>query len=165
MKRGLTAAASLLATSLLAGNQASVMAAAATALQVGDCVIFREGGAGQLLKTPTYWLKGSLAAVSHRQHQFDRCPHLGKPVAAYTPADRARLAAAMPCAEHASSNLPRPVEVTRVQVIVAEWETPWSYQHGTTGWLFRGQFLEQTLQKGAVIDMDSAWLERCEPER
>jgi hypothetical protein len=168
--RGLTAVASLLVASLLAAplladEAASLMAAAATGPQVGDCVIFREGGAGQLLTTPTYWLKGSLAAVSRRQHQFDRCPRLGKPLAAYTPADRARLAAAMPCAEHASSDLPRAVEVIRVQVTVAEWETPWSYQHGTTGWLFRGQFLEQALQKGAVIDMDAAWLERCEPER
>ena len=34
-------------------------------------------------------------------------------------------------------------------------------QQGTTGWLFRGKFLEQTLKKGEVIDMDATWLLHC----
>ena len=72
------------------------------------------------------------------------------------------LAAAMPCVENESAAVPKDVEVTRLQVTVDDWETPWSHQHGTTGWLFRGQFLDQTLRKGAVIDMDAVWLERCE---
>ena len=164
-------AGSLLAAALLADDAAPAASAssAASAPQLGDCVIFSEGGAGRLLKAPTYWLKGSIAALSRQRRQLDRCPRIGKPASAYTPADYARLAAAMPCEEQASvsiaDTLPRDVEVTRVQVRVAEWETPWSHQHGTPGWLFRGRFLEQSLQKGALIDMDAAWLERCEVER
>jgi hypothetical protein len=165
-------AGSLLAAALLADDAApaaSAFSAASAGPQLGDCVIFSEGGAGRLLKAPTYWLKGSIAALSRQRWQLDRCPHIGKPAAAHTVADYARLAAAMPCVEPASvsvvDTLPREVEVTRVQVLVAEWETPWSHQHGTTGWLFRGQFLEQTLRKGALIDMDAAWLEGCEGER
>jgi len=164
-------AGSLLAAALLADDAAPAASAssAASAPQLGDCVIFNEGGAGRLLKAPTYWLKGSIAALSRQRRQLDRCPRIGKPAAAYTAADHARLAAAMPCVEAASvsvgDTLPREVEVTRVQMLVSEWETPWSHQHGTPGWLFRGRFLEQSLQKGALIDMDAAWLERCEGER
>jgi hypothetical protein len=172
VKRALAAIAGmLLAASLLADDAAppATASAAASGPQVGDCVIFREGGAGRLLKEPTYWLKGSIAALSRQRRQLDRCPRIGKPASSHTPADRAQLAAATPCVEpalaNASAELPRDVEVMRVQVMVAEWETPWSHQHGTTGWLFRGQFLDQPLQKGVLIDMDASWLERCEAER
>jgi len=48
-------------------------------------------------------------------------------------------------------------------MVVEEWETPWSNQHGTGGWLFRGQFLDIPLAKSVQIDMDATWLERCEP--
>lgn len=172
MRRALAAiVASLLAASLCADDDAPDTASspAASGPQVGDCVIFREGGAGRLLTAPTYWLKGSIAALSRQRRQLDRCPHIGKPASAFTPADQARLAAAMPCVEQTSASAlatpPREVEVMRVQVAVADWETPWSHQHGTTGWLFRGRFLEQPLAKGALIDMDATWLERCEAGR
>ncbi|MCB1965552.1 MAG: hypothetical protein KDI64_05745 [Candidatus Accumulibacter sp.] len=168
MTRALSAiAGSLLAAGFLAGGAAGAASdsAPASGPQVGDCVIFREGGAGRLLKAPTYWLKGSIAGISRQQRQLERCPRIGKPASAYTPADHARLAAAMPCLEHLSGSPARDVEVLRVLVTVSDWETPWSHQHGSTGWLFRGQFLGQTLQKGAEIDMDAAWLERCGAER
>ncbi len=172
-------AASLLGSSPLADDAAPAASTSAAAArpQPGDCVIFREGGAGRILKAPTYWLQGSIAAVYRQRRPLDRCPRIGKPASAYTATDRARLAAAMPCVEQAAvtadetasgsaaKSLPGDVEVTRVQVRVAEWETPWSHQHGTTGWLFRGQFLDQPLQKGGLIDMDAAWLERCAAER
>lgn len=164
MRRARSAIAGAVLAASLVVDGAAVAAPAspeASGPQAGDCVIFREGGAGRLLKAPTYWLKGSIAGVSRQQRQLDRCPHIGKPAAAYTLADRARLAAAMPCLADAPATVPTVVEVLRVRVTVVDWETPWSHQHGTTGWLFRGHFLDQTLQKGAVIDMDAAWLERC----
>ncbi len=127
--------------------------------QIGDCVIFREGGAGWLLKAPTYWFKGSLASLSRERRLANVCLRIGKQASAYTQADQLRLAAALPCVDKESEV--GEVAVLRARVAVEAWETPWSQQHGSTGWLFRGQFLEQTLSKGAVIEIDAKWLEPC----
>jgi hypothetical protein len=89
-----------------------------------------------------------------------RCPRLDKPLAAYTRTDWLRIAASTPCVD--SDADVAEVDVLRVLVSVDGWETPWSHQHGTAGWLFRGQFLDQKLEKGGVIDMDATWLQRCE---
>lgn len=128
---------------------------------LGDCVMFREGGDGLLLKTPTYWLKGSVADISHERRWAGRCPKIGKQVSAYSRDDWVRIAAATPCVENDADG--RDVPVLRIRVTVDDWETPWSNQHGTVGWLFRGYFLDKALKKGESIDMDAQWLERCEP--
>jgi hypothetical protein len=131
--------------------------------KLGDCVMFREGGVGLVLKTPTYWLKGSIADMGHERRLAGRCPDIGKQVSAYSREDWVRVAAATPCVENDADV--REVDVLRIRVAVEEWETPWSNQHGTAGWLFRGYFLDQALKKGGLIDMDAKWLERCEPRR
>ncbi len=87
-----------------------------------------------------------------------RCALIGKPLQASTRDVWVRVAAATPCVE--SDAEVREVAVMRITVAVEEWETPWSNQHGTVGWLFRGHFLDKTLKKGELIDMDAAWLER-----
>ena len=130
-------------------------------IALGDCAIFREGGDGRILRTPVFWLKGTVAGVARERRLAALCPQIGKPLAAYTRADYAQVAAASPCVQ--SDTEVREVGVTRIQLRVDDWETPWATQHGTTGWLFRGYFLAQSLQKGVVIDMDANWLERCEP--
>lgn len=150
----------LLARSAVADPAPAEAVPAASGPNVGDCVMFREGGAGRLLKSPTYWLKGSIAGMSHELRMANVCPRLSKPLSSYTPADWALLAAAMPCVDKDSDV--REVAVLRIRVSVESWETPWSYQHGTVGWLFRGKFLDQTLRKGELIDMDANWLEPCE---
>lgn len=157
-------AAAVLAVSVLAdeGGAAAGPAAVPSDPQIGDCVMFREGGAGLLLRTPVYWLRGSIAGVSRTRRMAQACPHIGKQAAAHTPADHALLAAAMPCVDKGADAVE--VDVVRVQVAVDDWETPWSPQQGTTGWLFRGKFLNQTLEKGKVIDMDATWLVRCEAD-
>jgi len=131
--------------------------------QVGDCAIFREGGGGLILKAPTYWLQGTIAAISRERRVAGRCPQIGKALAAYTREDWARVAAATPCVEHDAEV--REVDVLRIRLRVDDWETPWSHQHGSTGWLFRGHFLDQPLNKGEVIDMDASWLARCAAQR
>jgi hypothetical protein len=153
--------ACLVAAPLFAGEATdpAAVAAVSPAPRIGDCVVFREGGAGWLLKTPVYWLRGSIAEIKRERRTLARCPQIGRLPSAYTRADWALLARAMPCAENDGQT--GEVEVTRVLVAVEEWETPWSSQHGTARWLFRGQFLDQTLTKGAMIDMDAGWLARC----
>ena len=149
---------SSLALALLAGSAGASEPAAGP--QVGDCAIFREGGAGRIFKAPTYWLKGTIAAISAERRVAGRCPQMGKSQAAYTRDDWLRIAASTPCV-HSDAEI-REVDVLRIRLSADEWETPWSHQHGTTGWLFRGYFLDRELKKGAVIDMDASWLERCE---
>lgn len=126
----------------------------------GDCVMFREGGVGRVFKTPTYWLKGSIADIRQERRLAGRCPKMGKQESAYTREDWMRIAAATPCVENDADV--GEVAVLRIRVAVEEWETPWSNQHGAVGWLFRGYFLDQELKKGGLIDMDANWLERCE---
>jgi hypothetical protein len=128
--------------------------------QVGECVIFREGGGGYVFKAPTYWLKGTIAGLFEERRTAGLCPKIGKPETAYSSEDWIRVAAATPCVQNAAEV--REVSVLRVQVKVDAWETPWSNQHGTAGWLFRGQFLDKPLHQGETIDMDASWLERCE---
>lgn len=131
-------------------------------LGIGDCVEFREGGDGRLLKTPAYWVKGSVSKLVAEKRWMAPCPRLGKLLSTYSQGERVRLFEAMPCSWDADE--PRLVDVTRVQVIVDSWETPWSIQHGAAGLLFRGAFMGRELVKGGTIDLDSAWLERCESE-
>jgi hypothetical protein len=135
------------------------IAAAAPAFEVGDCVIFREGGAGLLLKSPSYWLRGSVVAIAQERRLAAHCPDIGKPPSGYTHEDWVRLAAAAPCVE--SDADVRIVDVLRIRVAIEDWETPWSYQHGTAAWLFRGQFLDQRLHKGGLVDFDANWLQAC----
>jgi len=168
VKRALLATAGcLLAASVLADAPAVPAASSGepSVPQIGDCVRFREGGDGLLLRTPTYWLTGSLVGIARERRKLGLCPRFGKPASAHTQGERALLAAAMPCVEQLPDGGPVDVEVLRLRVRVDDWETPWSYQHGTTGWLFRGQFLDQTLARGVVLDMDASWLERCEAVR
>jgi hypothetical protein len=131
-----------------------------TGPQLGECAIFREGGTGRVFKAPTYWVKGSISSVSREQRTAGRCPQIAKSVAAYTRDDWVRIAAATPCVQTDAEV--REVDVLRIRLSVDEWETPWSHQHGSVGWLFRGYFLDTPLKKGEVIDMDASWLERCE---
>ena len=152
--------AALLSVFFAPANALPLASTGASSLQLGDCVMFREGGAGFLLRTPTYWLRGLVAGISPERRLARRCPEIGKLMPAYTREDWARVAAAMPCVD--SDADVREVDVVRIRVAVEAWETPWSNQHGTVSWLFRGHFLDQALNKGALIEMNSSWLERCE---
>lgn len=137
--------------------------ASATEAQVvvDDCVVFREGGDGRLLRTPTYWLKGRVASVTSVRHLTPLCPVPAKPPSAYSREERVLLARAAPCVHHDADI--REVELQRAQVVVEAWETPWSNAHGSAGLLFRGAFLGQTLVKGEIVELAADWLERCKP--
>ncbi len=130
--------------------------------QIGACAIFREGGAGFVVTTPIYWLRGSISGIRHERRLAGVCPRAGKAPGAYTRDDWARAAAAAPCVEKAAEA--REVDVVRVTLVADAWETPWSHQHGSSGWLFRGHFLNTALKKGGGVEMDASWLARCEAQ-
>jgi hypothetical protein len=130
------------------------------ALRPGECVVFREGGGGYVLTAPTFWLQGRVAAIETQRRWAGRCPVIGKSLSAYSRSDWARVVEALPCVDDDSDA--GEVSVVRVQVAVESWETPWSNQHGAAGWLFRGMFVDRPLKKGGIIDMDAAWLQRCD---
>lgn len=128
--------------------------------QPGDCLRFREGGSGRLFKSPTWWLRGTVVEVRSEPRRLELCPRFDKPRQAFSVEDWTLLASALPCAGSAAA-LGREVEVTRVSLRVDAWETPWTRPHGESGWLFRGQFLDQPLRVGALLDLDAGWLESC----
>lgn len=163
IRRALLFVSALSLTGATAASEVSPPAAGQTGPQVGDCAIFREGGDGRVFKTPTYWLKGTISSVSRERRVAGRCPQIARPRAAYTRDDWVRVAAATPCVQTDAEV--QEVDVLRIKISVIDWETPWSHPHGTTGWLFRGYFLDTPLKKGEVIDMDASWLEHCEPRR
>lgn len=129
---------------------------------VDDCAIFREGGAGRLFKAPTYWMKGRVQRIYLERKLTVRCPVIAKPVQAFTHDDWVRLVSAAPCVTDDAEI--REVESELVELIVESWETPWSLQHGASGWLFRGYFLDKALKKGGALELNSAWLRHCEPD-
>ncbi|NJA88536.1 hypothetical protein HCX48_04755 [Rhodocyclus tenuis] len=162
----LWAAASAVAQTALSAQEFAPeppRAAAETPLgpQPGQCALFREGGQGYVLKAPTYWLRGTLTEVRRERRHAGLCPAQEKPPSRLSPEDRARYAAALPCVRRANDE--REVDVWRVTLRVEAWETPWTRAHGASGWLYRGQFLDQPLREGALLDLDAAWLEACEP--
>jgi hypothetical protein len=149
----------LLAASVAASDEV-LPVAAQSGPQVGDCAIFSEGGNGRIFRMPTYWLRGTIVSVSRERRTAGRCPQIAKPDSGYKREDWVRIAESTPCVQTDAEV--REVDVVRIKLRVDEWETPWSYQHGTPGWLFRGYFLDTLLKKAEVIDMDASWLERCE---
>lgn len=163
IKHALLFVSALLLTGAAVASEALPLAVGQTGPQVGDCAIFREGGGGRIFKAPTYWLKGTIDGVARERRLAGRCPQIARPLAAYTRDDWLRVAAATPCVQTDAEV--QEVNVLRIKISVNDWETPWSHQHGATGWLFRGYFLDTPLKKGQIIDMDASWLEHCEPRQ
>lgn len=139
---------------------ANIASAESAAVSVGDCVVFREGGLGHLLKTPTYWLSGKVVGISSETRIAQRCPFVGKPLSSYSQQDWARIVAATPCI--GINEIAYEVSVMRIRFSVEAWETSWSKSHGATGLLFQGYFLDQKLEKGVEIEIDARWMAHCD---
>ena len=141
--------------------QAEPSSTTQTTFKPGDCVIFREGGEGWVLKAPTYWLKGTVTGFSVEQKMTQICPVINKQEYAYSSEDWAKLAEASPCVDREEDI--REVAVPRMSVRVEEWESAWTRAQGKSGWLFKGRFLGHQLNKGDVIFMNPDWVESCTP--
>jgi len=126
----------------------------------GDCAVFREGGAGYILTTPVYWLRGRIEEVYTRPHQMALCPQLGKTPERYTRDDWMKIAETYPCANEPAKV--RELQAVRIRLRAEAWDTPWTSQHGHNGWLYRGHFLKTELKEGVVLDIDGSLLERCD---
>ena len=126
----------------------------------GDCALFREGGAGRILKGPVYYVRGSITEIYRRPHAMGVCPDPGKPRERYSRADWKQLADAYPCV--ADERNARDIEVIRIRMRAEKWDTPWTQSHGQNGWLFRGHFLDTELKDGVVLDIDGTLLLRCD---
>ena len=136
-----------------------VMTSGAMAHEIGACVVYREGGVGKVLKTPTYWVRGQVHEIRTEQRLAARCPGLAKPLWSFTHQDWLERAAAFPCVDDEADI--REVTVSRVRFLVDAWETPWSRAQGVAGLLFRGQFMGVDLSRGAIVELDASWLESC----
>ena len=49
----------------------------------------------------------------------------------------------------------------RIRLRVDDWDTPWALQHGRSGMLMKGHFLNIELKEGVGLDIDAGLLERC----
>ena len=123
--------------------------------------MFREGGEGYILKTPTYWLRGTVDAIYRRPHRMALCPQMGKPREALharrLDAGRRRL----PLRHHCPAK-EREVEAIRIACV----PTPGTRLDVTarTQWLALSRpFPQHRTQGGCHLDIDGTLLERCEP--
>jgi len=128
---------------------------------VGDCVIFREGGEGRLLKSPTFWVKGVVSEMRREREPVRDCPSTVGAGSVISREALWQLARSAPCALNRGGSDPAEVEVTWVQVVVDAWETPWTNAHGDVGLLFRGTYIGQPLAKGGTVKMLADGLKSC----
>lgn len=128
----------------------------------GDCAALREGGGGYILKEPTYYVKGAIIEIYRRPHRMEVCPTANKQRERYTRDDWQRYADAFPCVS--APELVKDVEAIRIRLRVSEWDTPWGLNHGKTGMLFRGHYLNTELKEGVELDIDGALLQRCDTD-
>lgn len=128
---------------------------------VGDCVVFREGGEGRLLKSPTFWVKGVVGETRRERVPLRDCPATAGAGSAVARDALWQLARSAPCVLDRADNNPTEIDVTWVRVVVDAWETPWTAAHGDIGLLYRGTYIGQPLVKGGVIEMLADWLKSC----
>lgn len=128
---------------------------------VGDCVVFREGGEGRLLKSPSFWVRGVVSEMRRGRERVKDCPAAVGAGSMISREALWQLARSAPCVFNRGENDPAEVDVTRVRVVVDAWETPWTTAHGDVGLLFRGTYIGQPLVKGGQIEMLVDWMKSC----
>jgi len=126
----------------------------------GQCVMYREGGAGWILTEPVYWLKGTTVAAEVRKRKIDLCPDFGgKPVSRLSRAEFNQLAKQQPCV--AKSENVKEGEFAVIRLRIDDWETPFAQRTANAGRLHRGHYLDRPLVKGEEIELDADLLGAC----
>lgn len=126
----------------------------------GACVMYREGGAGWVLREPEFWLKGVVIAAEIRSRRVERCIDSGKPVTQLTRDEFNRLATAQPCVSR--DDLAREESWGAIRLRVDGWETPHARKLANAGRLYQGHYLAHKLEKGGELEIDATLLRACE---
>lgn len=130
--------------------------------RAGTCVNYREGGAGWLLTQPVYWLRGETVSARVEKRKIARCPEsAGKLPQNYSREEFVRLLRAKPCQAQASTDNGSEIDIGVIRVRITDWETPWARREASAGRLYRGQYLDQPLQRSQEIDIDADLLSEC----
>ena len=130
-------------------------------LRNGSCVMYREGGAGWVITEPVYYLRGEVLAGEVRTRHLGVCPQVpGKAVENYSRDEFIRLAKAHPCVSETAKE--RDEQVGVIHLRVSDWETPHARKAENAGRLYRGNYLDQRLEKGLEIEIEADLLGTCE---
>ena len=130
-------------------------------LRAGSCVVYQEGGSGWVATEPVYYLKGLVVAAEVQTRHLGQCPQVsGKSIEQYSRAEFNRQAQAYPCV--AASVAERDEQIGIVRLRVADWETPHAVKSANAGRLYRGMFIDRTLEKGMEIELEADLLGVCE---
>lgn len=131
-------------------------------LRPGQCVRYREGGEGWVLREPSFYVRGRVVRAEVASRRLARCPAVdGKQPTQYTRSEFVRWAAAQPCVVEGGGE-GRDVQVGIVRLSVDDWETPHAANFANRGRLFRGHYLDHPLVKGGEIEVEANLLEPCE---
>jgi len=126
----------------------------------GACVMYREGGAGWVLREPEFWLKGTVVASEIRSRRVERCPDAGKPIQQYSREEFNRLARQQPCVSR--DDAIREESWGAIRFRVEGWETPHARKLANAGRLYQGHYLDQKLEKGGELELDATLLGACQ---
>ena len=164
--RILFVALALLATPVLADepvlrSSARLLFKHPAMLQVGNCVVYEEGGSGWIANDHVYFLKGRVLAFEVRTRHLGKCPLVpGKSIEQYSRDEFNRQALAYPCV---AADVPeRDEQIGMVRLRVSEWETPHERKAANAGRLYRGKFIEMDLKKDMEIELEADLLGVCE---
>lgn len=129
-------------------------------LRAGQCVRYEEGGAGWIATEPVYYLRGRVVAAEVTTRHLGRCPTVpGKTLGQYSRDEFVRHARALPCVAEGVAERDEQIGVVRLRI--SDWETPYARRAGNGGRLYRGMFLDRSLEKDMEIELEADLLGIC----
>ena len=129
-------------------------------LPTGQCVRYEEGGAGWVMTEPVFYLNGEVLSVEVRTRHLGHCPVVpGKNIEHYSRAEFNRHALAYPCVS--ADGPERDAQIGIVRIRVTNWETPHAKKAENAGRLYRGNFIDQKLEKGMEVELEADLLAIC----
>ena len=126
------------------------------------CVIYREDGGGNGASETDYFVKGRIVGAGVEIRSLRACPAVpGRGIEQYTRDEFNRLALAYPCLNGEPANLE--VQLGLVRLRVDSWETPHARRAANAGRLYRGMYIDRSLERGMEIELEADLLGSCEP--
>ena len=127
----------------------------------GQCVLYRETATSGILGGPVYFLRGEVLASTIRRWHLAQCPQFaGKgELARYSREEFTAHARAHPCVSAGQPERDEMIGMVRLRVL--DWETAHERRMANMGRLYRGHFLDQRLQTGEEIELETDQLVAC----